>query len=188
MIVSVGEEILRQVCEVLSENNELKFIDINVSPVQLRDEKMAERFFNIVSSYEIDPSKIVIEITENILIDMNDIVKNNIDKLLKYGFELCIDDFGTGYSSLAYLTLLPLKKIKIDKSFVFRLPDDRKSIKLLEAIYNIAKAFQLEAIPEGVENEKQLEILSMIGYKLFQGFFFGKPVPTYEFLKRLTKE
>ncbi len=188
MIVSVGEEILRQACEVLSVNNELKFIDINVSPLQLRDEKMAERFFNIVCSYEIDPSKIIIEITENILIDMNDIVKKNIDKLLKYGFELCIDDFGTGYSSLAYLTLLPLKKIKIDRSFVFRLPEDKKSIKLLEAIYNIAKAFQLEAIPEGVENEKQLEVLTMIGYRLFQGFFFGKPVPTHELLKRLTKE
>lgn len=188
MIVPVGEEVLRQVCEVLeSTKNSLAFVDINVSPVQLRDQKMAERFIEITRAYQIDPSKIVLEITENILIDMNDVVKANIDKLLANGFELCIDDFGTGYSSLSYLTLLPLRKIKIDRSFVFKLPEDRKSIKLLEAIYNITRAFQLEAIPEGVENEKQLEILSMIGYKLFQGYLFSKPLPIDEFLKRLTQ-
>ena len=188
MIVPVGEEVLRQVCEVLdSTRNSLAFVDINVSPVQLRDQKMADRFIEITKAYQIEPSKIVLEITENILIDMNDVVKSNIDKLLDNGFELCIDDFGTGYSSLSYLTLLPLRKIKIDRSFVFKLPEDRKSIKLLEAIYNITRAFQLEAIPEGVENEKQLEILSMIGYKLFQGYLFSKPLPIDEFLKRLTQ-
>lgn len=188
MIVPVGEEVLRQVCEVLdSAKNSLAFIDINVSPVQLRDRKMADRFIEITKAYQIEPSKIVLEITENILIDMNDVVKANIDNLLANGFELCIDDFGTGYSSLSYLTLLPLRKIKIDRSFVFKLPEDRKSIKLLEAIYNITRAFQLEAIPEGVENEKQLEILSMIGYKFFQGYLFSKPIPIDEFLKRLTQ-
>ncbi|MEN3042592.1 MAG: EAL domain-containing protein [Fervidobacterium sp.] len=188
MIIPVGEEILRQVCEVLEKaQNKLSFIDVNISPIQLRDQKMADRFIEITKAYEIKPSKIVLEITENILIDMSEVVKANIDRLLSYGFELCIDDFGTGYSSLSYLTLLPLRKIKVDRSFVFKLPEDKKSIKLLEAIYNITKAFQLEAIPEGVENEKQLEILSMIGYKLFQGYLFGKPVPIDEFIKRLTQ-
>lgn len=188
MIIPVGEEILRQVCEVLEKaQNKLSFIDVNISPIQLRDQKMADRFIEIAKAYGVKPSKIVLEITENILIDMSEVVKANIDKLLSYGFELCIDDFGIGYSSLSYLTLLPLRKIKVDRSFVFKLPEDKKSIKLLEAIYNITKAFQLEAIPEGVENEKQLEILSMIGYKLFQGYLFGKPVPIDEFIKRLTQ-
>ncbi len=183
MITSVGEEILRQVCEILSEQKDnLDFIDINVSPVQLRDPQMAERFKEIISSYNIPPKKIVIEFTENILIDMNQTVRDNIDKLLQFGCQLCIDDFGTGYSSLSYLTILPLKKIKVDRSFVFRLPDDKHSIKLLEAIYNIAKSFNLEAIPEGVENTTQLEVLSMIGYKLFQGYYFGKPMPVRDFL------
>ncbi|MGC8955581.1 MAG: sensor domain-containing protein [Fervidobacterium sp.] len=187
MIVPVGEEILRQVCEVFERIPSLEFIDVNVSPVQLRDQNMAERFFEILKAYGVDPSKIVIEITENILIDMTEVVKNNIEKLLSYGFQLCIDDFGTGYSSLYYLSMLPLKKIKIDRSFVFKLPEDKKSAKLLEAIYNIAKSFQLEAIPEGVEDEKQLEILSMIGFRLFQGYYFGKPMAVNDFIKRLTE-
>lgn len=194
MIIPVGEDVLRQVCEFLtginkngSNNiNKITFVDLNVSPIQLRDPELGKRFSEIIKAYDISPSKIVLEFTENILIDMNKDVKKNMEYLLDSGFELCIDDFGAGYSSLSYLTTLPIRKIKIDRSFVFNIPSDRRSIKLLEAIYNIARSFNLEAIPEGVENEKQLEILSMIGFKLFQGFFFGKPVSVDEFIKRFT--
>ncbi|MFN6991425.1 MAG: EAL domain-containing protein, partial [Fervidobacterium sp.] len=195
MIIPVGEDVLRQVCEfltIINKNsgnniNNITFVDLNVSPIQLRDPELGKRFSEIIKAYDISPSKIVLEFTENILIDMNKDVKKNIEYLLDSGFELCIDDFGAGYSSLSYLTILPIRKIKIDRSFVFNIPSDRRSIKLLEAIYNIARSFNLEAIPEGVESEKQLEILSMIGFKLFQGFFFGKPVPVDEFIKRFTK-
>jgi len=177
MIVSVGEEVLRQVCEFISESGaNLDFVDINVSPIQLRYPKMAERFIEIIRANEVIPEKIVLEITENILIEMNQTVRDNIEKLLNFGCQLCIDDFGTGYSSLSYLTILPLKKIKVDKSFISKIPEDRHSVKLLEAIFSIAKSFNLDAIPEGVENEKQLHILSMIGYKYFQGYYFSKPI------------
>lgn len=186
MIISVGEEVLRQVCEFMASNDDsIAFVDVNVSPVQLRHPNMAERFIEIISAYEIKPKKIVIEFTENILIDMNQAVKSNVEKLLNFGCQLCIDDFGTGYSSLSYLTVLPLKKIKVDRSFVSRIPEDSRSIKILEAVYNIARSFNLDAIPEGVENEKQLEILTMIGYKLFQGYYFGKPMSVDDFTKVL---
>jgi len=182
MIISVGEEVLRQVCEFISESGDsLSFVDINVSPVQLRYPKMAERLIEIIRANEIQPEKIVLEITENILIEMNQTVRENIQRLLDFGCQLCIDDFGTGYSSLSYLTILPLKKIKVDRSFVSKIQDDRYSIKLLEAIFNIAKAFNLDAIPEGVEDEKQLQVLSMIGYKYFQGYYFSKPMPIEQF-------
>ncbi|AFG34663.1 PAS domain S-box/diguanylate cyclase (GGDEF) domain-containing protein [Fervidobacterium pennivorans DSM 9078] len=186
MIITVGEEVLRQVCEFILDNDtSIGFIDVNVSPVQLRYPNMADRFIDIISAHKIDPRKIVIEFTENILIEMNQIVKDNIEKLLNFGCQLCIDDFGTGYSSLSYLTLLPLNKIKIDRSFVSRIPEDSRSVKLLEAIFNIARSFNLDAIPEGVENEKQLEVLSMIGYRLFQDYYFGKPMPVEDFAKIL---
>lgn len=186
MIITVGEEVLRQVCEFIVDNDtSIGFVDVNVSPVQLRYPNMADRFIDIISAHEIDPRKIVLEFTENILIEMNQVVKDNIEKLLNFGCQICIDDFGTGYSSLSYLTLLPLKKIKVDRSFVSRMPEDSRSIKILETIYNIARSFNLDAIPEGVENEKQLEILSMIGYRLFQGYYFGKPIPVDDFAKIL---
>jgi len=186
MIITVGEEVLRQVCEFIVDNDtSIGFVDVNVSPVQLRYPNMADRFIEIISAHEIDPRKIVLEFTENIIIEMNQVVKDNIEKLLSFGCQLCIDDFGTGYSSLSYLTILPLKKIKVDRSFVSRIPEDSRSVKVLEAIYNIARSFNLDAIPEGVENEKQLEVLSMIGYRLFQGYYFGKPMPVDDFAKIL---
>lgn len=187
MIIPAGEEVLRQVCEFINvTEGKIAFVDVNVSPVQLMDSTLGKRFTEIAKAHNINSSKIVLEFTENILIDMNDDVKKNIESLLSSGFELCLDDFGAGYSSLSYLTMLPIRKIKIDRSFVFNIPENRRSIKLLEAIHNIARSFNLEAIPEGVENEKQLEILSMIGYRLFQGFLFGKPLPVDEFIKRFT--
>ena len=165
----------------------LPFVDVNISPVQLRIQNMADRFSEIILSNGIDPKRIVLEITENILIELNQTVKNNIDKLMRLGCQICIDDFGTGYSSLSYLTLFQLSKIKIDRSFVSKLPDDKYSLKLLEAVYDIARSFEIDAIPEGVENAKQLQILSMIGYKFFQGYYFAKPMPVDEFMQRLDK-
>jgi len=186
MIVLVGEEVLRQVCEILKKaKDKLPFVDVNISPVQLRIQNMGDRFSEIILSNGVDPKQIVLEITENILIDLNQTVKNNIDKLIKLGCQICIDDFGTGYSSLSYLTLFPLNKIKIDRSFVSKLPDDKYSLKLLEAVYDIAKSFEIDAIPEGVEDAKQLQVLSMIGYKFFQGYYFAKPMPVDDFMKRL---
>ncbi|HOP82587.1 MAG TPA: EAL domain-containing protein [Fervidobacterium sp.] len=188
MIVLVGEEVLRQVCEILKKaKDKLPFVDVNISPVQLRIQNMGDRFSEIILSNGVDPKQIVLEITENILIDLNQTVKNNIDKLMKLGCQICIDDFGTGYSSLSYLTLFPLSKIKIDRSFVSKLPGDKYSLKLLEAVYDIARSFEIDAIPEGVENAKQLQILSMIGYKFFQGYYFAKPMPVDEFMQHLDK-
>ena len=188
MIVLVGEEVLRQVCEVLKKTKDrLPFVDVNISPVQLRIQNMADRFSEIILSNGVDPTRIVLEITENILIELNQTVKNNIDKLMRLGCQICIDDFGTGYSSLSYLTLFQLSKIKIDRSFVSKLPDDKYSLKLLEAVYDIARSFEIDAIPEGVENAKQLQILSMIGYKFFQGYYFAKPMPVDEFMQHLDK-
>ncbi|HOQ39014.1 MAG TPA: EAL domain-containing protein [Fervidobacterium sp.] len=189
MIVLVGEEVLRQVCEVLRKvKDKLPFVDVNISPVQLRIQNMADRFSEIILSNGVNPSQIVLEITENILIDVNQTVRNNIDRLLKLGCQICIDDFGTGYSSLSYLTLFPLNKLKIDRSFIAKLPDDKHSLKLLEAIFDISKSFEIDAIPEGVENTKQLEVLSMIGYKFFQGYYFAKPMPVDDFIDQLMEK
>ncbi|MFN3328633.1 MAG: EAL domain-containing protein, partial [Fervidobacterium pennivorans] len=138
MIIPVGEDVLRQVCEFLTRINKnsgnninninnITFVDLNVSPIQLREPELGKRFSEIIKAYDISPSKIVLEFTENILIDMNKDVKKNIEYLLDSGFELCIDDFGAGYSSLSYLTILPIRKIKIDRSFVFNIPSDRRS-------------------------------------------------------------
>ncbi|ODN30459.1 EAL domain-containing protein [Fervidobacterium thailandense] len=186
MIHMVGEEVLRQSCEALkSLNGKLKFVDINVSPVQFMNPNFADRYADVVKEAGVDPSKIVIEVTENIILGTSEVVKTNIKKLLDYGFQLCIDDFGTGYSSLLYLVEYPLKKIKVDRSFVKGIPGDKKAVRILEAIMSLSRSLGIDAIPEGVENERQLELLSLMGYRLFQGFYFSPPLSFEDFTKFL---
>lgn len=189
MIHMVGEEVLLQSCEVLKSLNEkLRFVDINVSPIQFMNPGFAERYADIVEEMGVDPSKIVVEVTENIILGTSEVVRNNIKKLLDYGFQMCIDDFGTGYSSLLYLVEYPLKKIKVDRSFVKGIPNDKRAIKILEAIVSLCRSLGIDAIPEGVENERQLELLSLMGYRLFQGFYFSPPLSVEEFSKLLSEK
>jgi EAL domain-containing protein (putative c-di-GMP-specific phosphodiesterase class I) len=99
-----------------------------------------------------------------------------LNKLKELGVKLSIDDFGTGYSSLSYLSRFPLDVLKIDKSFINQLTTDEKGLAITQAIIAIAHTLHLEVIAEGVENEKQIEILQRLNCKYVQGYFFGKPI------------
>ncbi|WP_126994201.1 sensor domain-containing protein [Thermosipho globiformans] len=185
LIEQASKQIFESVCKLLSKTKKLKFVDVNISPIQLKNSNFSKDYLKILEKYNIQSSQITIEITENLFIDYNDIVRENLNLLKSEGFKLCLDDFGTGYSSLNYLRNIPFDIIKIDREFISNI-DDEKNLNLLKAIYSIAESFNMGAIPEGVENEKQLEILTMIGFKLFQGYYFGKPMPESEFLSILS--
>ena len=92
------------------------------------------------------------------------------------GFTIAIDDFGTGYSSLSYLQRLPVDKIKIDRSFVSKLPDDRQSYLIIRAIVHLAQALDMVVIAEGVETEAQQQMLMRAGCTRTQGFYKGRPM------------
>ncbi|MBT1247730.1 MULTISPECIES: bifunctional diguanylate cyclase/phosphodiesterase [unclassified Thermosipho (in: thermotogales)] len=181
-ITDISLQIFEKVMDFLKKNPKLKFIDINISPVQIKEQDFPINYLKIMEKYNIPSQKIVFEITENLFLSYDDTVKENISRLKAEGIKLCLDDFGTGYSSLSYLRNLPFDILKIDREFVKNI-DDEKNINLLKAIYSICETFNLIAIPEGVENARQLEILSMIGFKLFQGYYFGKPQSLSEFSK-----
>lgn len=185
LIEQASKQIFENVCKLLSKTKKLKFVDVNISPIQLKNSNFSKDYLKILEKYNIQSSQITIEITENLFIDYNDIVRENLNLLKSEGFKLCLDDFGTGYSSLNYLRNIPFDIIKIDREFISNI-DDEKNLNLLKAIYSIAESFKMGAIPEGVENEKQLEILTMIGFRLFQGYYFGKPMPESEFLSILS--
>lgn len=181
-IEEISEKILEDVCKLLEKTKKLQFVDINISPIQLKDKDFASNLLKIIDKNNVSSDRVTIEITENVFLEYDEIVKDNIDRLKRSGIRLCLDDFGTGYSSLSYLRDLPFDIIKIDKEFISNI-DEEKNVNLLKAIYNIAKVFNMLAIPEGVENKKQLQILINIGFKIFQGYYFGKPMPEEEFLK-----
>jgi len=154
-------------------------ISINVSSREIEDTFFISRLVAIIDEYKIDKSRIELEITEDELIKNFDLAIILIRKLKKLGIAVSMDDFGTGYSSITYLHKLPVDTLKIDKSFIKNLYMKRETDRdwvLVQTITNMAKAFNLKIIAEGVENEAQLSIVKNLGIDEYQGFLFSKAV------------
>ena len=137
----------------------------------------------LVSSYRIDPAKLHLEITESAVIDN---AQDNIEvlrKLREAGFIVEMDDFGSGYSSLNMLKEIPLDVLKIDMVFLKESANNNKSSIILQSIIDMANKLNLSQITEGVETREQLDMLKEMGCKLFQGYYFSKPIPLDEFEK-----
>jgi len=157
-------------------------LSLNISPKQLIEADFNQHLFGVVNSAEIDPSLIMLEITENVLISDVDQVRPVLDALRAYGFKLSLDDFGTGYSSLSYLSKLPMNEIKIDRSFIEVFLTNPQSESLVKTIIAIGKFYNLTVVAEGVETQEQYERLKHYDCNLIQGYYFDKPLS----LKQLT--
>jgi EAL domain-containing protein (putative c-di-GMP-specific phosphodiesterase class I) len=130
-----------------------------------------------VGEYGVKTSAIQLEITETGLMKELQEVIPSLHRLNEIGVEISIDDFGTGYSSLAYLTTLPISELKIDRSFVRDLGVLPQSLAVVTAIIALAKSLDLKVVAEGVENQRQQDVLYGEGCSLMQGFLFSKPLP-----------
>jgi EAL domain-containing protein (putative c-di-GMP-specific phosphodiesterase class I) len=117
-----------------------------------------------------------LEITESVLLDDHHQVAEELASLRAVGVTLSLDDFGTGYSSLSYLKRFRFDVLKIDRSFVSGLPKDSDDVSVVNAILAMAKGLGLDVVAEGVENEEQLEFLTMQGCELAQGYLLAKPM------------
>ncbi len=131
--------------------------------------------------------KLTIEITERIFIDNTEIAKETLKniKTIEAPPKIAIDDFGTGYSSISYLKDLPIDIVKIDRTFIKDMTEDKKSLAIVQTIIEIARRLDKKTLAEGVETEKQFELLKEFGCDLVQGFLFAKPVPEEELLKMI---
>ena len=129
----------------------------------------------------VDPAKLVIEITEGVL--LGDFAKAQawLNSVREHGFRIYLDDFGTGYSSLSYLKRFPVDTLKIDKSFIRDMSEDNSDRTLVEAIIAMANSLHLTVVAEGVETGDQLALLTKMGCNYVQGYHFSKPVPADEF-------
>ena len=156
-------------------------ISINVSPKNFIRRSFLEEFLSKVKSLDINPRLLNVEIIERMFINDVKTAKFILTSLKNSGFKVSIDDFGTGYSSLSYLISIPVDAIKIDISFIRRLPKDNNAFAIVSAIANLCKNLKLETIAEGVETEKQLKVLEELGVNAIQGYYFSKPVPFEEF-------
>lgn len=158
-------------------------IYFNISPIQLLNEDFIKLILEQIEKNNLSNNDIGFEITENILILENKQLKNNIDLLISYGFELILDDFGKGYSSLSYLYRLPFKKIKIDIDFLVDIPANTNKCSLLTHIVSMIKNLNYSIALEGIETEKQLDFIKELDLDYYQGYYFYKPVPINKLLE-----
>lgn len=152
-------------------------LSINISAIQYKREDFVENLLYVLNKYDISPSEIELEITESVLIDDPEEVKEKLQLLRDYGVRVSLDDFGTGFSSLAYLKGLPIDTLKIDKSFIDSVLNDRSSKIIVESMINMVKKLGIETIAEGVETEEQYKYLKAVGCDAIQGFYLGHPEP-----------
>ncbi len=187
LITSIGDYVLEEACRQCRYWNEHGIpdfhINVNLSVVQLLQKDVAETVARILKKTGVNPKNIVLEITESFAINDMDRVLDIIKGIKKLGPRIALDDFGTGYSSLNYIKQLPLDIIKVDKTFIDDIVEDEYAQAFIKLIVELSDTIDTDIIVEGVENEVQLNILKELGVDYIQGFYYGKPVPAYEFEK-----
>jgi len=184
LIVKFSIYLLNEVASLIKEweKDDIKSnwrVSVNISLKQFERDDFYDIIYDIVKLYDIEASKIRLEITESLLLKdaQNALLKINQLKIL--GLTISIDDFGTGYSSLSYLKKLPIDELKIDKSFICDILHHKNDETIVVSILTIAKQFGFEVIAEGIENEETYQKLIDLGCLYFQGFCFHKPVPKW---------
>lgn len=180
LMIELGEFVLRRALADARDWPEL-FIAINLSPIQVRDRGLVRAVASALGDSGIDPSRVVLEITEGVLIDNPEDAKQRLKELRALGVKIALDDFGSGYSSLSYLRRLPIDKLKIDKEFVAPLGRSANGGVILQAIVALGRALGLSVLAEGVETEEQRLLLRLAGCDEMQGFLFARPMPAAAF-------
>ncbi|AEH44846.1 diguanylate cyclase/phosphodiesterase with GAF sensor [Thermodesulfatator indicus DSM 15286] len=150
-------------------------VSVNVSAIQLKSEKFPQKLFQWLEEYVISKQALELEITESLLLEPQAV--KNIKLFYENGFKLALDDFGTGYSSFRYLKDLKGIDIKIDRSFIAKVPDDRDQVSLVMAMVSMARGLNLRVIAEGIESREQLAFITGLGVDEVQGFYFSRPLP-----------
>jgi diguanylate cyclase (GGDEF)-like protein len=153
------------------------YIAVNLSPLQVRDRAIVDLVRSALAESGVSPKRLMLEITEGVLIDNPDEMVKRIEDLHGLGVRIALDDFGSGYSNLGYLQRFPLDKLKIDRSFVVALGTSANGGVLIQAIVALGRALGLSTTVEGVETEQQRVLLRLAGCDEMQGYLFAKPAP-----------
>ncbi|MGE7136525.1 putative bifunctional diguanylate cyclase/phosphodiesterase [Luteibacter sp. NPDC031894] len=176
LIGHLGEWILRRACARLAPLADL-FVAVNVSAVQLRDDRFADTVLDVLASAGMPAHRLELEITETAIVNADASTVRLLRRLRRAGVRISLDDFGTGYSSLTLLKDLDVDKVKIDRSFVQMAPTADDSAAIVRAVSNLGAALGLCVVAEGVETEQQRVFLREAGCDELQGFLFSEAVP-----------
>ncbi len=186
----LGRWVIRNACRQLAEWNKQGLhgirMSINISPTQMQDTTLADTLKQYISEYGVRASDIELEITENIVMDLDAETKLNISTLKTHGIKLAMDDFGMGYTSLLYIRHCNIDTIKIDGSITRDILKDKNCQDIVSSMVYLCNSMNIKVIAEYVEETPQYELLKTLGCSEYQGFLFGPPLPPEEAIKYFT--
>ena len=182
----VLEQVMYQSSQWIKQGVDLR-TSVNMSAKMLQDLDLPDKLSDLVRSHDMDPDRIILEITETALMDEIGMSLDILTRLRMKNFHLSIDDFGTGYSSMVQLHRAPFSEIKIDQSFVFDMEKEKEALAIVETIIMLAHKLGMQAIAEGVETEKVMNMLQEAGCDLIQGYYIARPMPGDDFIDWLKK-
>jgi diguanylate cyclase (GGDEF)-like protein len=181
LIFDLGDWVIDMACRDMARLNERGVRDVNialnVSSHQLHDSGFAERVRGVLAGHGVQPTDLVLEITETAALSDDAVVFDQLESLSAMGIPIALDDFGTGYSSLSHLSRLPISILKIDRHFVSRLQTSARHAALTESVVALGRRLELDVVAEGIEHADQLLALESMGCPFGQGYLLGLPGP-----------
>ena len=179
LIRSIGQWVIDDACRqarIWNDSGLRMRVAVNLSALQMRQDDIVDQIREALDRHQIDPRLLTCEITESVAMEDTRATQATFLALGSLGVHMSIDDFGTGYSSLAYLRKLPAEELKIDRAFVMDVEVSADARAVVNAVVKLAQALGLKVVAEGVENERQRDILREIGCDELQGFLFARPM------------
>jgi diguanylate cyclase (GGDEF)-like protein len=192
-ILSIGRRVLQRACDTSADwirrgvVADTFSLAVNLSARQLDDDRCIDDVTEALRSSGLPPANLCLEITETAALHDLNRVTAVLHSLRELGVTVALDDFGTGYGSLALLQQLPVDRLKLDRSFIDRLPDDPVANAVTRAVLELGEALELDLVAEGVETEVQRASLIALGYQSAQGYLLGRPVFAQEFARKLSE-
>lgn len=185
LIVQINEWMIDAVCKQIKlwkeAGMENQNVAINIGPRHFVERDLAKDLTQKMSEYGVKGSELTVEVTEKTLIDNQGGVDTMIAALSNMGVGIALDDFGTGFASLAYLRNFPVDVVKIDRAFVAGIPESEEDSAVVNAIAGLTRGLKLRLLAEGVENERQLQMLKGLGCQFAQGYYWSKPLPADQY-------
>lgn len=161
--------------DLISQDDKVTTLSLNITPLFFLHNDFESYIIEIIHQSRIEKNQIILEITEDVLIDDYQLISDKVDRLVSKGFKVSLDDFGSGYSSLNHINSINISEIKIDRSIIQHIKTNEKSRSLVELVNQMANKLNLQVIAEGVETIEEVELLETIGIHLIQGYYYSKP-------------
>ncbi|MBL8530903.1 MAG: EAL domain-containing protein [Hyphomonadaceae bacterium] len=186
LMPALGAYVLRRAMQEARQWPQLE-VAINLSPVQFRYVDLPELLEGLLAEYGVEPGRIVLEVTEGVLMESTDRNRQILDAVRAMGFRIALDDFGTGYSSLRYLCDFRFDKIKIDRAFVTGIHERKRAMTIIQSVVTLGRGLGMDIVAEGVETEAEASVMRLVGVTELQGFYFSRAAPPAEISQLVAK-